>query len=73
MPCRLRHVPLVSRRFCEACRDPSVWPELRVLHSAFLTEARWQSFLHWLAERASGLWAFELVDEEASSPHSIIY
>jgi hypothetical protein len=53
--CRLRHVPLVSRYFSEACRDPSLWPELRVLHAAFLTEARWQSFLRWLAVRASGL------------------
>ena len=53
--CRLRHVPLVSRRFSEACRDPSLWPELRVLHDSFRTEARWQSFLRWLAVRASGL------------------
>ena len=53
--CRLRHVPLVSRRFSEACRDPSLWPELRVLHAAFSTEARWRSFLRWLAARGSGL------------------
>ena len=49
------HVPLVSRRFSEACRDPSLWPELRVLHAAFSTEARWRSFLRWLAARGSGL------------------
>lgn len=53
--CRLRHVPFVSRRFNEACRDPSLWPELRVLYSAFRTEARWRSFLRWLAVRAPGL------------------
>ena len=53
--CRLRHVPLVSRRFSEACRDPSLWPELRVMHAAFSTEARWRSFLRWLAARGSGL------------------
>ena len=48
-------MPLVSRRFSEACRDPSLWPELRVLHASFLTEARWRSFLRWLAVRGSGL------------------
>ena len=53
--CRLRHVPLVSRCFSEACQDPHVWPELHVLHSQFSTEARWRSFLRWLAARASGL------------------
>ena len=53
--CRLRHVPLVSRRFSEACRDPSLWPQLHVLHGAFSTEARWRSFLRWLAARGSGL------------------
>ena len=53
--CRLRHVPLVSRRFREACRDPSLWPELRVRHGAFSTEARWWSFLLWMAVRGSGL------------------
>ena len=51
----MRHVPLVSRRFSEACRDPSLWPELCVDHASVLTEARWQSFLLWLAVRASGL------------------
>ena len=53
--CRLRHVPLVSRRFSEACRDPSLWPDLRVRHHQFSTEARWRSFLRWLAARGSGL------------------
>ena len=38
-----------------ACRDPSLWPELRVLNASFRTEARWMSFLLWLAVRASGL------------------
>ena len=53
--CRLRHVTLVSRRFNEACRDPSLWSDLCVLHGSIKTEARWQSFLRWLAVRASGL------------------
>ena len=53
--CRLRNGPLVSRLFSEACRDPTMWPELHVLRSAFRTEARWQGFLRWLAVRASGL------------------
>ena len=53
--CRLCHVPLVSRRFSEACRDPNMWPDLHVLHASFGTEAGWQSFLRWLAVRASGL------------------
>ena len=52
----MRHVPLVSRCFSEACRDPNLWPELRVPRAySFRTEARWQSFLRWLAVRASGL------------------
>ena len=62
--CRLRHVPLVSRRFSEACRDPSLWPELRVLHAAFSTEARWRSFLRWLAARDSGLQTLAFGDEQ---------
>ena len=62
--CRLRHVPLVSRRFSEACRDPSLWPELRVLHAAFSTEARWRSFLRWLAARGSRLQTFALGNEQ---------
>ena len=62
--CRLRHVPLVSRRFSEACRDPSLWPELRVLHAAFSTEARWRSFLRWLAARGSGLQTLVFGEEE---------
>ena len=52
---RLRHVPLVSRYFSEICRDPSLWPDLCVLHASFRTEDQWQSFLRWLAARASGL------------------
>ena len=54
-PRRLRHVPLVSRRFAEACRDPTLWPKLHVAHAAFLSEATWRGFLRWLAHRASGL------------------
>ena len=56
-------MPLVSRRFSEACRDPSLWPELRVLHAAFSTEARWRSFLRWLAARGSGLQTLAFGDE----------
>ena len=48
-------MPLVSRCFSEACRDPSLWRELRVLHADFRTEAHWQGFLRWLAVRDSGL------------------
>ena len=51
----LRHAPLVSRYFSEICRDPSLWPELCVLHASFRTEEHWQSFARWLAVRASGL------------------
>ena len=58
--CRLRHVPLVSRLFSEACRDPCLWPELSVLHHQFSTEACWRSFLRWLAFRAPGLQSFEI-------------
>ena len=58
-------MPLVSRRFSEACRDPTLWRELRVLHRQFRTEARWQSFLRWLAVRASWLQTFMLNDDEA--------
>ena len=57
-PYRLRHVPLVSRRFSEACRDPALWPELHVPQEKLSTEARWQSFLRWLALRAPGLHTF---------------
>lgn len=52
---RIRHVPLVSRRLRQACRDPSLWHELRVPQHWLSTEARWQSFLQWLAWRAAGL------------------
>ena len=54
-PCRLRHVPLVSRRFRKACRDPSMWSELSVPYADLSTEARWRSFLRWLAVHAPGL------------------
>ena len=37
-----------------------MWPEVRVLHAAFPTDARWDSFLRWLAVRASGLQSFVL-------------
>lgn len=60
--CRLRHVPLVNRRFSELCRDPEAWPELHVLHRHFSADdpelpsaARWRSFLRWLTVRAAGL------------------
>ena len=53
--CRLRHVPLVNRRSAEACRSPGMWPELHVTHCQLKGDARWQSFLRWLAVRASGL------------------
>lgn len=55
MECRLRHVPFLSRRFAKACRDPSLWLELRVLLDAFPMEERWRYFLRWLAVRVSGL------------------
>lgn len=62
---RLRHVPLVSRRFSEACRDPSTWPELHVLNvcGQFPSEAHWQSFMRWLAVRAPGLCALVFGNE----------
>ena len=62
-PCRLRHVALVSRRFCEACRDPSLWSELRLQYSYFQTEARWRSFLRWLAARAPWLQKLVFCDD----------
>ena len=48
-------MPLVSRRFRNASRDPAAWPELKVSHTAFSTEARWMSFLRWLVTVGSGL------------------
>ena len=45
----------VSRHFNEACRDPSLWPEVHVLHRQSWTEDKWQSFLRWLAVRGSRL------------------
>ena len=56
--CRLRHVPLVSRFFSEACRDPNLWPDVRVWQANFSTEVLWRSFLRWLDVRASGLQTF---------------
>ena len=56
-------MPRVSRRFHEACRDPTLWPQLDVVHSQFWTDALWQSFLRWLATVASGLHSF-LLDED---------
>ena len=53
--CRMRHVPLVCRRFAEACRDPSAWPELHIPEPAWVEEQRWQGFLRWLPARAPGL------------------
>lgn len=52
---RIRHVPLVSHKFNEACQDPFLWSELHVKRADFPTEARWQSFLLWLAARAPRL------------------
>lgn len=60
---RVQHVPLVSRRFCEACRDPSLWTELRLRYSCFRTEAAWRSFLRWLAAHASGLQKLVFCDD----------
>ena len=48
-------MPLVSRAFSEACRDPCTWPELSLTYSDLSTEAHWLSILRWLAVRASGL------------------
>lgn len=45
----------MCRRVAETCRDPTLWPELRLLHSQFLTEVRWQGFLRWLSIPAPGL------------------
>ena len=58
-------MPLVNRHFSEACRDPSVWPELRVLHAAFDMEDDWWSFLRWLSARASGLQTLVFGEEGA--------
>ena len=63
-PCRLRQVPLVSRRFAEACRDPSLWLHFNVSHDAFWTKARWLSFLRWLAARASGMQSIQFGDDD---------
>lgn len=63
-------MPLASRRFSNACWDPHLWPELHVLHSAFSTEARWQSFLRWLAVRAPRLQTFEVSDGGVQVCHS---
>ena len=57
-------MPLVSRRFSEACLDPSLWLELRVLPGTFSTEARWRSFLRWLAARGSGLQTLAFGDRQ---------
>ena len=48
-------MPLVGRRFSEACRDPFAWPELHVLYKSLPTKVRALSFLSWLAVRAPGL------------------
>ena len=74
--CRLCHVPLVSRRLRKACRDPCLWPELRVLLASFRTEARWRSFLGWLTVRSPGLQTFvfsEEVEWVTPSPPSEIW
>lgn len=54
-PCRLHNVPLVCRRFRDACRDPNAWPELHALRVQPLSEARCENFLRWLAVRVSKL------------------
>ena len=48
-------MPLVSRRFSEACREPALWPELHVLLAQLWSHRRQRSFLRWLAPRAPGL------------------
>ena len=48
-------MPLVSRRFRDASRDPSLWPALTVSHNWFMIRARWMSFLRWLAAKGFGL------------------
>ena len=63
---RLRHVPLVSRRFRDASRDPAAWPELTVSHAAFPTRARWMSFLRWLATMGSGLHSLHFFNQVES-------
>ena len=60
---RLRHVPLVSRRFRDASRDPAAWPELTVSHAALSTRGRWMSFLRWLATMGSGLHSLMLAEQ----------
>lgn len=68
-PClirRLRNVPLTSRRFREACRDPTAWPELHILRRCFGRKARWLSFQRWLAVRASGLQKLVLGDHQVT-------
>lgn len=60
--CRLRNVPLVSRLFGEACRDPSLWSHLHLLHLMCFTEASWHSVLRWLALRASMLQSLTIGD-----------
>ena len=53
-------MPLVSRYFREVCRDPCLLPtELRIFDRDFWSEARWRSFLRWLAARASALRTFQ--------------
>ena len=64
---RLRHMPLVCRRFREACRDPGAWPELHLWGCSIPPRAElpgggsWLShFLRWLAVRAPGLQRLKL-------------
>ena len=72
-------MPLVSRAFAEACRDPALWPDLHVRHGAFRTDALWRGFLRWLSVRGSGLQALNFVNHWVSNggnlrslaPHSI--
>lgn len=56
-------MPLVSRCFRDASRDPALWPELTVSQAALPTRARWTSFLRWLAKRGSGLQSLVFVDQ----------
>ena len=55
-------MPLVSLRMSQACRDPALWPILRVWCAEFWMEAAWSSFLRWLVPRAPGLQTLQFND-----------
>lgn len=56
-------MPLVSRRFREACRDPSLWRVLQLTHMNVLTKERWTGMLHWLTGHASRLGSIQFTDD----------